>query len=149
MIKRYFKRLKTEFKGYNAGKFGKDVLAGITVAAGTSACACIRYIERCDCRRRTYHGTYRRCCNRTAFGCFISDIRTYWRYGGYPLLACGYISDTGCVHCLLYVGCYTSAVRNIQARRTGTVYTHACYHRLYIGYSNNNRIRSDKQPYGT
>ncbi len=33
MIKRYFKRLKTEFKGYNAGKFGKDVLAGITVAA--------------------------------------------------------------------------------------------------------------------
>ena len=33
MIKRYFKRLKTEFTGYNAGKFGKDVLAGITVAA--------------------------------------------------------------------------------------------------------------------
>ena len=33
MIKRYFKRLKAEFKGYNAGKFGKDVLAGITVAA--------------------------------------------------------------------------------------------------------------------
>ena len=28
MIKRYFKRLKAEFKGYNAGKFGKDVLAG-------------------------------------------------------------------------------------------------------------------------
>lgn len=33
MIKRYIKRLKTEFKGYNAGKFGKDLLAGITVAA--------------------------------------------------------------------------------------------------------------------
>lgn len=33
MIKRYFKRLKTEFTGYNAGKLGKDVLAGITVAA--------------------------------------------------------------------------------------------------------------------
>ena len=33
MVKRYFKRLKTEFTGYNAGKFGKDVLAGITVAA--------------------------------------------------------------------------------------------------------------------
>ena len=35
MIKRYFKRLKTEFKGYNAGKFGKDVLAGITAVSYT------------------------------------------------------------------------------------------------------------------
>lgn len=33
MFKRYFKRLKTEFSGYNAGKLGKDVLAGVTVAA--------------------------------------------------------------------------------------------------------------------
>lgn len=33
MVKRYFSRLKTEFTGYNAGKLGKDVLAGITVAA--------------------------------------------------------------------------------------------------------------------
>ncbi len=33
MIKRYFQRLKTEFKGYNAKSFGKDALAGVTVAA--------------------------------------------------------------------------------------------------------------------
>lgn len=33
MIKRYFGRLKTEFSGYNAKKFSKDLLAGITVAA--------------------------------------------------------------------------------------------------------------------
>ena len=33
MIKRYVKRLGTEFKGYNGAKFGKDVLAGVTVAA--------------------------------------------------------------------------------------------------------------------
>jgi hypothetical protein len=42
MIKRYFKRLKAEFKGYNAGKFGKDVLAGITVAAGHSVYRAVR-----------------------------------------------------------------------------------------------------------
>ena len=33
MIKRYVSRLKTEFSGYNGKKFGKDLLAGITVAA--------------------------------------------------------------------------------------------------------------------
>ncbi len=33
MIKRYFKRLKKEFEGYNGAKLGKDVLAGVTVAA--------------------------------------------------------------------------------------------------------------------
>lgn len=31
--KRYISRLKTEFSGYNGKKFGKDLLAGITVAA--------------------------------------------------------------------------------------------------------------------
>ena len=33
IAKRYVNRLKTEFSGYNGKKFGKDVLAGITVAA--------------------------------------------------------------------------------------------------------------------
>ncbi len=33
MIKRYFRRLKKEFAGYNGSKLGKDVLAGVTVAA--------------------------------------------------------------------------------------------------------------------
>ena len=33
MVKRYFKRLGSEFKGYSGAKFGKDVLAGVTVAA--------------------------------------------------------------------------------------------------------------------
>lgn len=33
MVKRYVKRLGSEFKGYNGSKFGKDLLAGITVAA--------------------------------------------------------------------------------------------------------------------
>ena len=33
MLKRYLSRLKTEFSGYNAKKFSKDLLAGITVAA--------------------------------------------------------------------------------------------------------------------
>ncbi|MEA4833150.1 MAG: SulP family inorganic anion transporter [Oscillospiraceae bacterium] len=33
MIKNYIHRLKTEFENYNAGKFGKDVMSGITVAA--------------------------------------------------------------------------------------------------------------------
>ena len=33
MIKRYFKRLGKEFKGYSASGFAKDILAGITVAA--------------------------------------------------------------------------------------------------------------------
>lgn len=33
MLKRYLNRLKTEFSGYNGKKFGKDLLAGITVAA--------------------------------------------------------------------------------------------------------------------
>ncbi len=33
IVKDYVKDLKSEFSGYNAGKFGKDVLAGITCAA--------------------------------------------------------------------------------------------------------------------
>ena len=33
LITNYGKRLKHEFKGYNAKKFSKDLLAGITVAA--------------------------------------------------------------------------------------------------------------------
>ncbi len=33
IVKRYVSRLKTEFSGYNGKKFGKDLLAGITVAA--------------------------------------------------------------------------------------------------------------------
>lgn len=33
IIKRYQSRLKTEFSGYNGKKFGKDLLAGVTVAA--------------------------------------------------------------------------------------------------------------------
>lgn len=33
IAKRYVQRLKTEFSGYNGKKFGKDLLAGITVAA--------------------------------------------------------------------------------------------------------------------
>ena len=33
LFKNYGKSLKTEFKGYNAKKFGMDVLAGVTVAA--------------------------------------------------------------------------------------------------------------------
>lgn len=33
LIKEYAKIIKTEFKGYNAKKFGKDALAGVTVAA--------------------------------------------------------------------------------------------------------------------
>ena len=33
MIKSYVKMIKSEFKGYNTNLFGKDVLAGITVAA--------------------------------------------------------------------------------------------------------------------
>lgn len=33
IAKRYVNRLKTEFSGYNGKKFGKDLLAGITVAA--------------------------------------------------------------------------------------------------------------------
>lgn len=33
IAKRYVSRLKTEFAGYNGKKFGKDLLAGITVAA--------------------------------------------------------------------------------------------------------------------
>lgn len=33
IAKRYVARLKTEFSGYNGKKFGKDLLAGITVAA--------------------------------------------------------------------------------------------------------------------
>ncbi len=33
LVKRYISRLKTEFSGYNGKKFGKDLLAGITVAA--------------------------------------------------------------------------------------------------------------------
>lgn len=33
IVKRYVSRLKTEFAGYNGKKFGKDLLAGITVAA--------------------------------------------------------------------------------------------------------------------
>ncbi|MBO5265906.1 MAG: SulP family inorganic anion transporter [Ruminiclostridium sp.] len=33
LAKRYVRRLKTEFSGYNGKKFGKDLLAGITVAA--------------------------------------------------------------------------------------------------------------------
>lgn len=33
LAKSYVNRLKTEFKGYNGKKFGKDVLAGVTVAA--------------------------------------------------------------------------------------------------------------------
>ncbi len=33
IAKRYVNRLETEFSGYNGKKFGKDVLAGITVAA--------------------------------------------------------------------------------------------------------------------
>lgn len=33
IIKRYKSRLKTEFSGYNGKKFGKDLLAGVTVAA--------------------------------------------------------------------------------------------------------------------
>ena len=52
MIKRYFKRLKTEFKGYNAGKFGKDVLAGITVAAVALPLALMEYGRGATCRSR-------------------------------------------------------------------------------------------------
>lgn len=33
LAKRYVRKLKTEFSGYNGKKFGKDLLAGITVAA--------------------------------------------------------------------------------------------------------------------
>ena len=33
LIKRYFEILKKEFKGYNGAKLGKDILAGVTVAA--------------------------------------------------------------------------------------------------------------------
>mgnify|MGYP006919010688 FL=1 len=33
LVKRYVGRLKTEFSGYNGKKFGKDLLAGVTVAA--------------------------------------------------------------------------------------------------------------------
>ena len=33
IAKRYISRLKTEFSGYNGKKFGKDLLAGVTVAA--------------------------------------------------------------------------------------------------------------------
>ena len=33
LIKNYFGILKKEFKGYNAAKLGKDLLAGVTVAA--------------------------------------------------------------------------------------------------------------------
>ncbi|MBQ8567587.1 MAG: SulP family inorganic anion transporter [Oscillospiraceae bacterium] len=33
MVKQYIGSLKKEFSGYNAAKFGKDVLAGVTVAA--------------------------------------------------------------------------------------------------------------------
>ena len=33
IVKDYVKDLKEEFSGYNAAKFGKDVLAGITCAA--------------------------------------------------------------------------------------------------------------------
>lgn len=33
MVKNFGSRLKTEFKGYNAAAFGKDALAGVTVAA--------------------------------------------------------------------------------------------------------------------
>lgn len=33
LVKRYANRLKTEFSGYNGKKFGKDILAGVTVAA--------------------------------------------------------------------------------------------------------------------
>ena len=33
LIKAYIKSLRREFQGYNAGKFAKDLLAGITVAA--------------------------------------------------------------------------------------------------------------------
>ena len=33
LTKNYINSLKTEFKGYNGKKFGKDLLAGITVAA--------------------------------------------------------------------------------------------------------------------
>ncbi len=33
MVKRYVKRLGSEFKGYSGAKFGKDLLSGITVAA--------------------------------------------------------------------------------------------------------------------
>ena len=33
MVKKFVSSLKTEFKGYNAKKFGMDVLSGVTVAA--------------------------------------------------------------------------------------------------------------------
>ena len=33
LIKEYAKIIGNEFKGYNAKKFGKDTLAGVTVAA--------------------------------------------------------------------------------------------------------------------
>ena len=33
IFKNYGTRLRTEFKGYNAGAFAKDALAGVTVAA--------------------------------------------------------------------------------------------------------------------
>ncbi len=33
LVKNYVSRLKTEFSGYNGKKFGKDLLAGVTVAA--------------------------------------------------------------------------------------------------------------------
>ena len=33
LIKRYFSILKKEFSGYNGAKLGKDLLAGVTVAA--------------------------------------------------------------------------------------------------------------------
>ena len=33
LIKAYIQSLRREFKGYSAGKFAKDLLAGITVAA--------------------------------------------------------------------------------------------------------------------
>ena len=34
LIKDFGNILKREFKGYNGKKFGKDVMAGVTVAAG-------------------------------------------------------------------------------------------------------------------
>ena len=33
MVSKYVKDLKTEFKGYNAQKLGKDLTAGLTVCA--------------------------------------------------------------------------------------------------------------------
>ena len=150
MIKRYFKRLKTEFKGYNAGKFGKDVLAGITVAAvalplalafgissgATAAAGLITALIAGVVIGLLSGASYQISGPTGAMAAILCSLVATYQIQG-VFIAC------------FYVGCYTSAVRNIQARRTGTVYTHTCYHRLYIGYSNNHCIRSDKQPYGT